>query len=75
MSDKLELLAEIFTVPLSDMCATLSRSVRSEAMFSEVSNEGEPPGFADAADKEGPLDFELGVSPAFQRESATWLRS
>jgi hypothetical protein len=28
-------------------------------MFSEVSDEGEPPGFADAADKEGPLDFEL----------------
>jgi hypothetical protein len=40
MSDKLELSAEIFTVPLYDMCATMGRSVRGEAMFSEVSDEG-----------------------------------
>jgi hypothetical protein len=59
VSDTLALLAEIFTIPLSDMCASMGRTVRGEAMFSEASDEGDPPGLADAAAKEGPLDFEL----------------
>lgn len=59
MPETLVLLAEIFTIPLSDMCASMGRTVRGEAMFSEASDEGDPPGLAKAAVKEGPLDFEL----------------
>ena len=59
MSDTLAVMAEIFTIPLYDMRASMGRTVRGEAMFSEASDEGDPPGLADAAAKEGPLDFEL----------------
>lgn len=65
----LKVMSEIQTHPSQDLSAIASRYVRSEAMFSEINDEGDPPAFIGVSHRDFPFDFEsvLGFYNADER--------